>query len=127
MINQELTLMMLHKLGCQTEVAANGQLALLALERAHYDLVLMDCQMPDMDGFEATRRWRAREQAMNSHRLPIIAITANALEGDREACLACGMDDFLSKPFRQKALEQVLRRWAPAISDEKPGNPAVKV
>ncbi|MCB1822022.1 MAG: response regulator [Candidatus Competibacteraceae bacterium] len=123
LINQELTLVMLHKLGCQTEVAANGQLALLALERAHYDLVLMDCQMPEMDGFEATRRWRAREQAMNYSRLPIIAITANALEGDRETCLACGMDDFLSKPFRQKALEQVLRRWTPAIFDEKPGNP----
>ncbi|HRX71576.1 MAG: response regulator [Gammaproteobacteria bacterium] len=123
LINQELALMMLYKLGCRTEVAENGQLALLALERAHYDLVLMDCQMPEMDGFEATRRWRAREQAMNYSRLPIIAITANALEGDREACLACGMDDFLAKPFRQKALEQVLQRWAPATFDEKPGSP----
>jgi CheY-like chemotaxis protein len=76
----------------------------------------MDCQMPDMDGFEATRQWRAQEQAGGRLRIPIIAVTANALEGDRDACLASGMDDFLAKPFTRLALAALLQRWAPSAS-----------
>jgi two-component system sensor histidine kinase/response regulator len=77
-----------------------------------YQLVLMDCQMPEMDGFEATRRIRAREGA--GPRVPIIALTANAMEGDRERCLAAGMDGYLAKPFRQSALQEALAAWIPA-------------
>ncbi|MCP5158661.1 MAG: response regulator [Gammaproteobacteria bacterium] len=116
-INQQLMLIMLQKLGCQTEVVENGQLALQTLKESSFDLALMDCQMPEMDGFEATHRWRVQEQAMGHRRLPIIAVTANALEGDREACLASGMDDFLAKPFTRPALLEILQRWAPATFD----------
>jgi len=76
----------------------------------------MDCQMPDMDGFAATRQWRAQEQANGGERIPIIAVTANALDGDRDVCLASGMDDFLAKPFTQQALAAMLQRWVPAAA-----------
>jgi len=110
-VNQQVALCMLENLGYRAEIVENGREALQALRAAHYDLVLMDCQMPDMDGFEATRRWRAQEQATGGRRIPIIAVTANALEGDRDACLASGMDDFLSKPFTRLALAALLQRW----------------
>jgi CheY-like chemotaxis protein/HPt (histidine-containing phosphotransfer) domain-containing protein len=77
-----------------------------------YDLIMMDCQMPIMDGFEATRRVRGREQAEGGNRVPIIALTANVMQGDRERCLAAGMDDYLAKPFKRQQLEAVLLRWA---------------
>jgi signal transduction histidine kinase/DNA-binding response OmpR family regulator len=114
-INQEVVLAMLETLGCRADVAADGQAALDALSLAPYDAVLMDCQMPIMDGYEATARIRRKEQAApGSRRTPIIALTANALEGDRERCLAAGMDDYLSKPLRQEALQETLARWLPA-------------
>jgi two-component system, sensor histidine kinase and response regulator len=100
-INQIVTTKVLASAGYECEVAENGKQALEALSRATYDLVLMDCQMPEMDGFEATRRFREQENAAgpHSHPVPIIALTANALGGDRERCLDAGMTDYLSKPI----------------------------
>jgi PAS domain S-box-containing protein len=133
-VNQQVALCMLETLGYRIDVVETGHHALRALNATPYDLVLMDCQMPDMDGFETTRQWRAQEQATGGGRLPIIAITANAMEGDREACLASGMDDFLSKPFTRQALTTMLQRWtlntfadaAPtaAVADTPPPAPA---
>ncbi|RMH03518.1 MAG: response regulator [Nitrospirae bacterium] len=107
LVNQKITVRMLEKLGCRTDVAANGKEAVEALERLPYDLVLMDCMMPEMDGFAATREIRARIPA----HIPIIALTANAMEGDREKCLAEGMDDYLSKPVKFEDLQAMLTRW----------------
>jgi CheY-like chemotaxis protein len=89
----------------------NGRLAIEATDTAAYDAVLMDCHMPVMDGLTATADIRRREQRSGAARVPIIALTANAMEGDRERCLAAGMDDFLSKPFTQQQLATLLRRW----------------
>ncbi len=113
-VNQHLTQLMLEALGVSVDLAENGRAAVLAVSRARergqpYDLVLMDCQMPEMDGFEATAALRAKEITMP--RLPIIALTANALEGDRERCLAAGMDDYVGKPFTQKEIAACLSRW----------------
>lgn len=109
-INQMVAEGMLRRLGCQVEIVGDGGAALQRLEQAatSYDLVFMDCQMPGMDGFEATRRWRARETGQY---LPVIALTAHALEGVAEACLAAGMDAVLTKPFRRQELAEVLRQW----------------
>jgi len=131
-VNQEVAIAILESLGCQAEVAGNGQEAVEAVAKAHYDLILMDCQMPVMDGFAATaaiRRWE-REQGRNP--LPIIALTANVMKGFREQCLAAGMDEYLSKPFQPEQLEHLLHRWLPtsptaAVSraDPSPLPPAV--
>jgi CheY-like chemotaxis protein len=110
-INQMVAKRFLEKLGCQTDIANTGNEALQALERAAYDLVLMDCQMPEMDGFEATGRIRERYGSQQP-RLPIIALTANAMEGDRTRCLEAGMDDYLSKPVTLPALRDALDKWA---------------
>ena len=111
-INQSVVSRMLKALGCRIRLVENGQEALEALEKGEYDAVLMDCQMPVMDGLEATRLFRENERAAEErHRTPVIALTANAMKGDREQCLASGMDDFLSKPFRKMALGEVLEKW----------------
>jgi len=102
---------MLESLGCVAHAAENGWLALEAMNNDAYDAVLMDCQMPVMDGLTATAELRRREQNSGGARVPIIALTANAMEGDRERCLAAGMDDFLSKPFSQQQLAALLKRW----------------
>jgi CheY-like chemotaxis protein len=107
-INQLVTLGMLAKLGLEADVVANGIQALEAVEHTRYAAVLMDCQMPEMDGFEATSQIRLR-QGGRPH-LPIIAMTANALVGDRERCLAAGMDDYVSKPVRLEDLSDALVR-----------------
>ena len=110
--NQIVMRQQLARLGYQATLATHGREALekLALPNHGYELVLMDCQMPQMDGFEATRRIREREQVHGGH-IPIIAMTAQALKGDRERCIAAGMDDYVSKPVGMAALSQVLTRW----------------
>jgi CheY-like chemotaxis protein len=92
----------------------DGREALKALSVQRYDAVLMDCQMPEMDGYEATEQLRRREDV--GHRTPVIAMTAYAMKGDLEKCLAAGMDDYISKPMRYQALVDTLRRWVPALS-----------
>ncbi len=114
-INQLVALGILKNLGFTADVAENGLEALEALERRSYDGVLMDCQMPGMDGYDATRGLRAAEAASGStRRTPVVAMTAAAVEGERERCLAAGMDDYLSKPVTPAALDAVLTQWVPA-------------
>ncbi len=99
-------------LGITCDTASNGEAALMRLSASRYDIVLMDCQMPVMDGYTATRRWREGEQAAdNGQHLPIIAMTANAMAGDRQKCLDAGMDDYLPKPVTRSELERCLERW----------------
>src|SRR5688572_18062933 len=115
-VNQELALNMLEFLGCECTVARHGREALAALERDSFDAVLMDCQMPEMDGYEATAAIRQREASQAAERrMPIIALTAGAVEGDRDKCLAAGMDDYLAKPFSIGQLDRTLRHWLPGI------------
>jgi CheY-like chemotaxis protein len=138
LINQKLTVRMLEKLGYQADVVENGQEALAALARSSYAMVLMDCQMPLLDGLAATRLIRENERCqwsmvngqssgkdvaesslpltndqlpMTSFHIPIIALTANAMSGDRERCLAAGMNDYLTKPVRKEKLKEALDRW----------------
>ncbi len=115
-VNQEVALGMLKALSCEVDIATNGQEALDAVARASYDLVLMDCQMPEMGGLEATTIIREREASMGGKPTPIIALTAHATASDREQCLAAGMDDYLSKPFTQEQLFSVIERWLPSQS-----------
>lgn len=110
-INRQLERILLTRRGCIVEEAENGQLALEAIERQRYDLILMDCMMPVMDGFEASRRLREKEAATGAARMPVIALTASAIDGDRERCLAAGMDDFLAKPFTVSEFAAVVGRW----------------
>ncbi|MCH7820895.1 MAG: response regulator [Proteobacteria bacterium] len=108
LINQEVARSMLVELGCRVTVAKNGREAVAEFERDSWDAVLMDCQMPEMDGYEATRVIRRLEASRKDSRTPIIALTANALQGDRERCLEAGMDDYLSKPFNLASLQDML-------------------
>jgi PAS domain S-box-containing protein len=114
-INQRITLRLLQKLGLAADAVVNGRQAVEALEKQKYDLVLMDCQMPDMDGFEATAVIRSRED-QNRHQT-ICALTANAMAGDRERCLAAGMDDYISKPVGLEKLRDALVRWIPSVAE----------
>jgi CheY-like chemotaxis protein len=112
-VNQEVARAMLRDLGCDLRLADNGREALNAMRTHAFDVVFMDCQMPEMDGFEAVRRFRAAAAADYETRLdvPIVALTANALAGDEERCRAAGFDDYLPKPFRQQQLDDILERW----------------
>lgn len=112
-VNRKVVRYMLQKLALQSESSGNGREALEALAKSRYDLVLMDCQMPEMDGFETTAAIRRREKASHAKRMPIIAMTANAMLGDREKCLAAGMDDYLTKPLELENLEAALKTWLP--------------
>ena len=100
---------MLEKLGCEVAVAADGREAVELSKQGTHHLVLMDCQMPELDGYEATAEIRRSDGA--GRHLPIIALTANAMKGDREKCLAAGMDDYTSKPVQLETLKAVLERW----------------
>jgi len=110
-INQKVAVKMIERLGYHLDVVADGGEAVEALSRIPYLLVFMDCQMPEMDGFEATRHIRAMEGS--ARHTPIIAMTANAMQGDREHCLSVGMDDYISKPISSEAVAAILRRWLP--------------
>ena len=109
--NQKLAVLMLERLDCRVDAVANGREALEALTHMTYDLVFMDCHMPEMDGYEATTAIRHREARSGRH-VPIIAMTANALPGDRERCLQAGMDDYMSKPIEAESLQVMLQAWA---------------
>lgn len=117
-VNQEVGKDMLEHFGCVVDVAGNGQEAVDAVAAKNYDLVFMDCQMPVMDGYTATKSIREKEATIHSEdgknpHLCIIALTAHAMEGDRKTCLEAGMDDYMSKPFKMKQLEELLLRWLP--------------
>jgi signal transduction histidine kinase/CheY-like chemotaxis protein/HPt (histidine-containing phosphotransfer) domain-containing protein len=109
LVNQQVAQRMLERFGFHVDVAGNGDMAVAMCRNRHYDLILMDCQMPVLDGYEATVRIRAEESG--GRRVPVIALTANAMHGEREKCLAAGMDDFLSKPIRPQTLHEALQRW----------------
>ena len=118
-VNQILAIRMLQRRGYRAEAVGDGRHALEALQRGRYAAVLMDCQMPEQDGYDATSELRLSERG--SRRTPVIAMTAHALGGDREKCLASGMDDYLAKPLEPKELDRVLRRWAPRIMEGSDG------
>jgi CheY-like chemotaxis protein len=111
-VNQRLAARLVERLGFQADVAHDGREALHAVSRFEYSAVLMDCQMPEMDGFEATAEIRRLETP--NRRTPIIAMTAHAMSGDRERCLNAGMDDYISKPIRPQELAEILERWTAA-------------
>jgi PAS domain S-box-containing protein len=121
LVNQRVTRAQLTRLACEVDLAADGREAVAAITRRRYDLVFMDCQMPDVDGFDATREIRRREG--DGPHVPIVALTANALRGDRERCLAAGMDDYLAKPTDLDALERTLDRHAPSAPAGRPVEP----
>ena len=112
-VNQVVARNMLKAMGCTFDIVANGSEALQALDKEAYDIVLMDCQMPVMDGYAATRALREREAASGAKRMPVVALTANALVGDADTCLASGMDDHLAKPYTRRQLQNILTRWLP--------------
>jgi CheY-like chemotaxis protein len=109
LVNQKVALAMLGKMGHQVTIANNGVDAIALSGDGEFDLILMDVQMPEMDGFEATRQIRRRELGGRRH-LPIIAMTANAMDGDRERCMASGMDDYISKPINSQSLAETISR-----------------
>ncbi|HEV8713850.1 MAG TPA: response regulator, partial [Candidatus Binatia bacterium] len=119
-VNQILARRLLEKQGCEIEIAGTGQEAVSAWERNSFDLIFMDCHMPDMDGYEATRRIRTFERERSLPPTRIVAMTANAMEGDREACLQAGMDDYLAKPVTPEALIEKLKRNLPKNEGNHP-------
>ncbi|HJV80033.1 response regulator [Noviherbaspirillum sp.] len=117
-VNQQVTLRMLEKFGCQADLADNGQRAVDMHREVGYDLILMDCDMPVMDGFEATQTIRSLQG--NGRRTPIVALTASTAQDERDKCLASDMDDFISKPIRPQLLQETLARWLPAHAAAEP-------
>ncbi len=127
-VNQKVALRLLQQMGYKADVAANGVECLQALERLPYDIIFMDVQMPEMDGIEATRQIRERQKngapGNFKSNVAIVAMTANAMQGDREKCIAAGMDDYLSKPIRPEDIRKVLELWGPKAAATTPGAPA---
>ncbi|MDB5866213.1 MAG: signal transduction histidine kinase, partial [Betaproteobacteria bacterium] len=115
-VNQQVALAILKIEGYQVTVARNGAEALDAYTKSAFDLILMDCHMPEMDGFEATRNIREMQKQSGLKRIPIIALTANAMQQDRDECLNAGMDDHLSKPYTRLQMRAMLERWLPAAA-----------
>jgi CheY-like chemotaxis protein len=124
LVNREVALAMLELLGCRVDLAETGRQAVDAASKQSYDLIFMDCQMPELDGFAATAAIRRHEASVGTgHHIPIIALTANAMEGDRGKCLAAGMNDYLSKPFSQESLHAAIRQWTETKTPEaRPGS-----
>ena len=120
--NQQVALGILKKLGLSADPVCNGMEALIKLKTVPYDLVLMDVQMPEMDGLEATRRIRDTKTDIINHEIPVIAMTAHAMQGDREKCLGAGMDDYITKPVDPKALAKILDKWLPPAEEEQAVN-----
>jgi CheY-like chemotaxis protein/HPt (histidine-containing phosphotransfer) domain-containing protein len=124
-INQDVAVRQLNQLGYRAFVVSDGLAAVKALELNRYDMVLMDCQMPVMDGYDATARIRSREASDTSGRhTPVIAMTANAMMGDREKCIAAGMDDYITKPIEAEDLKRVLEQWSPPSPSQLSPSPA---
>jgi len=122
-VNQALARAILGQLGLDVTLAHDGNAAVRLHGEGTFDLVLMDCQMPELDGFAASAAIREREVAAGgTQRVPVVALTANAMQGDRERCLAAGMDDYLAKPFTKKALRAVISKWlgADALGEAVP-------
>jgi len=109
-VNRKLAMLILERVGCQVDVAMDGAEGVEKYKAGNYQAIFMDCQMPVMDGYEATRTIRELEAGKSSH-IPIIAVTANAMKGDREKCLECGMDDYISKPILPTDLQSAVSRW----------------
>jgi len=111
--NRQVAIAILEKLGCRSDGVANGKEALAMLQCIPYDLVLMDCQMPEMNGYEAAARIRDPRSGVSNSKVPVVALTAHAMDGDREKCLAAGMDDFVAKPVEPATLAAVIEKWLP--------------
>jgi len=114
--NQMVALAILHKLGYTADSVTNGKQAIQALEKTRYDIVLMDCQMPGMDGYQATEHIRNKKSRVIDHKVPVIALTAHAAKDDRITCLKVGMDDYMAKPFQSQRLADMLKKWLPENS-----------
>lgn len=116
-VNRFVATSILLQSGYAVEGVTDGADAVRLARQTRYDVVLMDCEMAEVDGFEATAQIRADEAARGQKRVPIVALTAHAMQGDREDCLAAGMDDYLAKPFKQQSLRDMLEKWAgPAVA-----------
>jgi CheY-like chemotaxis protein len=123
-VNQKVAATKLEKRGHRVVVASNGKEALEVLNEENFDIVLMDVQMPEMDGFEATERIRQKEKEEGSGHIPIVALTAQAMKGDREKCLAAGMDDYVSKPIRDKDLFSAIENLTDRFRNERKEGPS---
>jgi CheY-like chemotaxis protein/HPt (histidine-containing phosphotransfer) domain-containing protein len=119
-VNQQVAMSILRKQGHHVDAVANGAEALVSLANIPYDLVFMDVQMPVMDGFQATRQIRDTKSAVLNHSIPVVAMTANAMRGDREKCLDAGMDDYVAKPVTPHMLRQALAKWLPVLDASNP-------
>ena len=117
-VNQKVALGILKKAGYNAVAVANGKEAVKALEETQYNIVLMDCQMPEMDGYQATAKIRDEKSSVLDHKIPVIAMTANAMQGDRERCLDAGMDDYIAKPVTPKSLTEILDKWLVRSADD---------
>jgi len=122
-INQKVALGMLKKMGYRADIASDGYQAIKILETSCYDLIFMDCHMAHMDGYEATQIIRDANSNVIDHHVPIIAMTANAMTGDRQKCLDAGMSDYMSKPIRPEILSGVLKKWLAPKTAPSIGNP----